>query len=110
MTSTLFHGGTIWRGADEPTAGAVFVREGVVEALDVVARRLAAEAESAGEHVEQVDLDGGFLMPAFGDGHAHPVEITTHDWSQRGEIPISSVTKKPMKRADLTKIRAILGR
>jgi len=73
VTSTLFHGGTIWRGADEPTAGAVFVREGVVEALDVVARRLAAEAESAGEHVEQVDLDGGFLMPAFGDGHAHPL-------------------------------------
>ena len=73
MTSTLFHGGTIWRGADEPTAGAVFVHEGVVEAIDVVARRLAAEAESAGEHVEQVDLDGGFLMPAFGDGHAHPL-------------------------------------
>jgi len=44
------------------------------------------------------------------DGHAHPVEITTHNWSQRGEIPISSVTKKPMKRADLAKIRAILGR
>jgi len=73
VTSTLFHGGTIWRGADEPTAGAVFVHEGVVEAIDVVARRLAAEAESAGEHVEQVDLDGGFLMPAFGDGHAHPL-------------------------------------
>ena len=32
MTSTLFHGGTIWRGADQATSGAMFAREGVVEA------------------------------------------------------------------------------
>ena len=73
MTSTLFHGGTIWRGADQATSGAMFAREGVVEALDAAALRLASEAEAAGEHVERVDLDGGFLMPAFGDGHAHPL-------------------------------------
>ena len=22
---------------------------------------------------DEVDLDGGFLMPSFGDGHAHPL-------------------------------------
>ena len=73
MTTTLFHGGTIWRGADQPTAEALLVREGIGEALDVAARRLAVEAEATGEQVQHVDLDGGFLMPAFGDGHAHPL-------------------------------------
>jgi hypothetical protein len=38
-----------------------------------------------------------------------PVEITIHDWSQRGEVFISSITGKPMKRADLEKVRKILG-
>lgn len=37
-----------------------------------------------------------------------PTEITIHDWSQRGEIFISSVTGKPMKRADLEKLRKLL--
>src|SRR5699024_1356832 len=25
------------------------------------------------DSIEHVDLDGGFLMPSFGDGHAHPI-------------------------------------
>ena len=37
-----------------------------------------------------------------------PVEITIYNWSQRGDIPISSVTGKPMKRADLDELRKIL--
>ena len=44
-----------------------------------------------------------------GGGREHPVEITVHDWSQRGEVFYSSVTGKPMKRADLAKVRRILG-
>jgi len=39
-----------------------------------------------------------------------PVEITTHDWSQRGEVMMSSVTGKAMKRADLDEVRKILGK
>ena len=62
MTTTLFHGGTIWRGAAQATGEALFVRHGVVEALDAAALRLAAEAEANGEAVERVDLEGGFLM------------------------------------------------
>jgi predicted nucleotidyltransferase len=37
-----------------------------------------------------------------------PIEITIHDWSQRGEVFISSITGKPMKRADLQKVRNLL--
>jgi len=39
----------------------------------------------------------------------HPVEITTHDWLRRTEVMISSVTGKPMKRADLDELRKILA-
>jgi predicted amidohydrolase YtcJ len=73
VTITLFHGGTIWRGAAKPTSSVVFVRDGRIEALDGEAERLAAAAERAGEAIDGVDLEGGFLMPAFGDGHAHPL-------------------------------------
>lgn len=73
MTTTLFHGGTIWRGAAQAASAALLVRDGVVEALDAAALRLAADAEGNGEAVDRIDLEGGFLMPAFGDGHAHPL-------------------------------------
>ena len=43
------------------------------------------------------------------EGRAYPVEITVHDWSQRGEVFYSSITKKPMKRADLAKLRRMLS-
>jgi hypothetical protein len=42
------------------------------------------------------------------DDTAFPIEITIHHWSQRHEIPISSVTGKPMKRADLPALRRLL--
>lgn len=73
MTITLFHGGTIWRGAGKEAASVALVRDGRIEALDAEAERLAEAAERAGELIDGVDLEGGFLMPAFGDGHAHPL-------------------------------------
>ena len=39
-----------------------------------------------------------------------PVEITVHTWEQRGEVMISSVTGKAMKRADLEGVRKIVER
>ncbi len=39
-----------------------------------------------------------------------PVEITVHDWAQRHEVMVSSVTGKPMKRADLEALRKLLAR
>jgi predicted nucleotidyltransferase len=38
----------------------------------------------------------------------YPVEITIYPWSWREIIPISSVTGKPMKRADLRAVRGLL--
>ncbi|WP_448808228.1 amidohydrolase [Agromyces bauzanensis] len=74
MTTTLFTGGTIWTGAGRPASDALLVRDGVIAALGEDARRQArACGETTGGTVETVHLEGGFLMPAFGDGHAHPL-------------------------------------
>jgi len=61
--STLFSGGTIW--TDTGTTDALLVADGVVAAVGAQAR--------AGHADDRVDLGGGFLMPSFGDGHAHPL-------------------------------------
>ena len=66
VPSTFFAGGTIWTGVNGQTTDALLVVDGVVQAMGERARSLAAGAE-------QVDLGGGFLMPSFGDGHAHPL-------------------------------------
>lgn len=79
MATILFTGGTIWAGAERPASDALLVRDGVITALGDDARRLAEESASAASPapaasgIETIDLDGGFLMQAFGDGHAHPV-------------------------------------
>jgi predicted amidohydrolase YtcJ len=62
VTATLFRGGTIWTGAGDTDA--LLIDDGVVQELGEQTRASAADV---------VDLDGGFLMPSFGDGHAHPL-------------------------------------
>ncbi|GAA4067504.1 amidohydrolase [Agromyces indicus] len=69
MTTTFFHGGTVWTGAGGGDERALLVRDGVVVAVGAAAE---AAASAAGE-VERIDLEGEFLMPSFGDGHAHPM-------------------------------------
>jgi predicted amidohydrolase YtcJ len=64
--ATLFTGGVIWTGVQD--SDALFVDDGVVRAVGDQAHALGSTSG-----VEQVDLDGGFLMPSFGDGHAHPL-------------------------------------
>jgi len=61
----LFIGGTVWTGSAETDA--VLVIDGTVTAVGEQARTAAAD------FAVTVDLDGGFLMPSFGDGHAHPL-------------------------------------
>lgn len=74
LTTTHFFGGTIWRGAGEATSRSLLARDGVVVALDDEADAAAAAVVAASPaDLERVDLDGGFLMPSFGDGHAHPL-------------------------------------
>ena len=65
MTATIFTGGVIWTGSAGET-DALLIVDGAVRALGDQAR---ASAEGA----DDVDLGGGFLMPSFGDGHAHPL-------------------------------------
>jgi len=63
----LFTGGVIWTGSAD--VDALLVADGVVRAVGDQAHALASETPSVGH----VDLDGGFLMPSFGDGHSHPL-------------------------------------
>jgi len=67
QAATLFSGGAIWTGSADTDA--LLVVDGVIRAVGDQARTLASEASA----VDHVDLDGGFLMPSFGDGHAHPL-------------------------------------
>ena len=69
VVATVFHNGAIWTGAPDQTTDAVLVVHGVIEAVGKPVRRAASDVGD----VEEVDLDGGFLMPSFGDGHAHPL-------------------------------------
>jgi len=64
VSAILFTGGTIWTGNNDTDA--VLVDGGVIRALGEQARAAATDAR-------RIDLDGGFLMPSFGDGHAHPL-------------------------------------
>ncbi len=64
MSATLFTNGVIWTGTED--ADALLVVDGVIAAL-------GDEARARGADAERVDLDGGFLMASFGDGHAHPL-------------------------------------
>lgn len=64
--ATVFHGGTIWLGPHQTTQ-ALAIRNGIISALGDDALALQHEAERV------IDLNGQFLMPAFSDGHCHPV-------------------------------------
>ena len=72
---TLFTGGTAWLGAGVAEATAVLVSEGRIAAVGDAARDLMRQnlTSPTPAAIVVVDLDGGFLMPAFGEGHAHPL-------------------------------------
>jgi predicted amidohydrolase YtcJ len=58
----------IWRGGEVIVSDALAVVDGRVAALGGSALQLATRG------AEVVDLEGGFLMPGFADGHAHPLK------------------------------------
>ena len=72
MSITVFTGGTVLvdptSEAGAVTSTAIAFRDGRVAALGEEAARLAAEPGA-----RTVDLEGGTLAPAPGDGHAHPL-------------------------------------
>jgi len=64
----VLHGGVVVTGNPAaPRVRAVAVDAGTVVALDEDARALLGVAETA------VDLEGGAVLPSFGDGHVHPL-------------------------------------
>lgn len=63
MTSTVFENGTIRVGGGLSDRTQLVIHDGLV---------LPADAPVPGD-AERVDLRGGLLLPAFADGHAHPL-------------------------------------
>ncbi len=59
---TSFVNGTVWRGVGLETASRLLVVDGQV-----------ADWDDSQPAEVIVDLGGGFLAPAFGDGHSHPI-------------------------------------
>lgn len=75
VPSTYFHGGTVWTGTEEGAVSALLVADGEIVAtgLEATVSAEALEREHGAGALEHVDLEGGFLAPSFGDGHAHPI-------------------------------------
>ena len=59
---TLFRGGKVWLGQGQ-LSHAILIEDGRI--LEVGDSALSAD--------EVIELNGSFLMPAFADGHAHPL-------------------------------------
>ena len=61
---TLFRNGIVWTGrVGAPVADTLLERDGTIVAI--------GGGETSADEI--VDLAGGCLLPAFGDGHAHPI-------------------------------------
>lgn len=63
----LFRGTVRTGGAGHPDSTALAVRDGTIAALGTAAEALATDT------TEVIDVGGGLLTAAFGDGHAHPL-------------------------------------
>ncbi|OFE16228.1 amidohydrolase [Humibacillus sp. DSM 29435] len=67
MTKRVLHNAAAWSG-DGVDHHAIAIEGGVIVALDDAAVRWGRDHDA-----EFLDLAGGFVMPAFADGHAHPL-------------------------------------
>ncbi|MGA1662194.1 MAG: amidohydrolase family protein, partial [Candidatus Nanopelagicales bacterium] len=70
MTTTRIENATVWTGHRLPggdiyTTDSVAFEDDRLLALGASARRIPAD--------EVIDARGGFIAPAFGDGHVHPI-------------------------------------
>lgn len=73
---------------------------------DLMSRLALAGYEDVEEEIVE-NRKGSFLHVRW-EERIYPVEITVYPWSWRHIVPISSVTSKPMKRADLQAVRGII--
>jgi len=87
--TTLFTGGTVLPRPSGPVSDALLVGGGTVLALGDAARERAGTL--ADGPCTRHDLDGGTLLPAFRDGHAHPL------WGgvDLGRAPVTDAASLP---------------
>jgi N-acetylglucosamine-6-phosphate deacetylase len=71
MRTFLFHGGTIVLADRLLPDGRVDVNEGLITAVRPPASALAADELDLGGTVQNVDLQGGYLVPGYVDLHVH---------------------------------------
>jgi len=88
MSVLVFRNGSIGIGAAAPRALAV--EGGLIAALGDDAEERANTADDV------VDLEGGVLLPSFGDGHAHPLNGGLDTWlaDLQGAASISEVQER----------------
>lgn len=100
----LFVGGTIWMGPGQQDESALLVVDGRIAAIGEAAIQEAAGFESDDRAIvcETIDLEGGFLMPSFGEGHAHPLFTAAYVAGAAG----SSLTSQ----ASVSRILYAMGR
>lgn len=81
MVSVLFRGGLVWSPADQAAAapGELLVVDGRIAAVGTDLARP--------DGTDLVELAGGTVLPAFGDGHAHPLQagVESHYAPVRGD-------------------------
>ena len=61
---TLFTNATFW-SSGSPEFTSMLIEDGFIVAT--------GDAALKSEHSQSIDLQGAFVMPAFADGHAHPL-------------------------------------
>lgn len=73
-------------------------------------RELIREWGYEGIEAELVQNRKGFFVHLKWMEQGYPVEITIYPWAERDVIPLSSVTGKAMKRADILAVRNLVRR
>jgi predicted amidohydrolase YtcJ len=72
----VFYNGNIYTvDPNQPTAEAMFVKDGVIQYVGDNAEALNRATDDA----EQIDLGGAFVMPGIHDVHMHPLEASSEN-------------------------------
>ena len=73
----VFFDGVIYTvNSDQPWAEAIYLKNGIIEYVGS-----SEEAKNrATENAEQIDLEGGFMMPGLHDVHLHPLEASSKNF------------------------------
>ena len=92
MSNQIFKNLTVIDPSSESNgAHAILVKDGLIAAIGSY-EELITQATSENLSVEEIDLDGNFLLPGFVDPHAHPLMYgQMMDWVDVGPKEASSI-------------------